>query len=52
MQSDVIVQILADMFTTIVEGGIVLARNFRDNQIPIDQILGYRSFVRLVFDAR
>ena len=52
MQSDVTVQTLADMFSTIVEGGIVLARNFQDNQILIDQILGYRSFVRLVFGAK
>ena len=42
---------LANMFTGVIEGGIVLARNFDNNQILADQILAYRSFIRMIYDA-
>ena len=44
LRSNVSINTLADMFTAIVEGGIVLARNFEDNQLLVDQVLAYRTF--------
>ena len=43
---------IADMFTAIVEVGIVLARNFEDNQLLVDQVLAYRTFIRVLFAAK
>ncbi|MEM8661544.1 MAG: TetR/AcrR family transcriptional regulator [Pseudomonadota bacterium] len=42
---------LADMFTVVIEGGIVLARNLDQNQLLADQILAYRSYVRMLYGA-
>ena len=42
---------LADMFTAIVEGGILLARNFKNNQLLVDQIMAYRTFIRSIYGA-
>lgn len=44
------VDTLADMFTSCVEGGIILARIFDSNQHLIDQVQAYRSYLRLLFD--
>ena len=48
---DVSSETLADMFTSTIEGGIMLTRNFEDNQLLLDQILAYRTFVRLLYHA-
>ncbi|MDF1782143.1 MAG: TetR/AcrR family transcriptional regulator [Alcanivoracaceae bacterium] len=40
---------LADMFTTVVEGGILLARVFNQNKHLGKQLLLYRSFLRMIF---
>lgn len=42
---------LADMFTSVVEGGIILSRIFQDNAVLRDQILGYREHLRLVYEG-
>ncbi len=42
---------LADMFTAIIEGGIMLARNFDDNRLLVEQLLAYRSFIRMLYGA-
>ncbi len=41
---------LADMFTSSLEGGIILARLFGDNQALINQVHAYRSHLRLLFE--
>ena len=50
--SDVSIETLADMFTSSIEGGIILSRAFNDKQLLVDQILAYRSFLRILFGAR
>ncbi len=47
---DVSVESLADMFTSCVEGGIILAKAYDDNQALIDQVQNYRSHLRLLFE--
>ncbi|MCG8415514.1 MAG: TetR/AcrR family transcriptional regulator [Pseudomonadales bacterium] len=47
---EVSVDALADMFTSSVEGGIILARAYDDNQPLIDQVQNYRSHLRLLFE--
>jgi TetR/AcrR family transcriptional repressor of nem operon len=42
---------LADMVTTLVEGGLLLGRALTDNRILPGQILLYRDYVRRVFSA-
>ncbi|MES2626325.1 MAG: TetR/AcrR family transcriptional regulator [Pseudomonadota bacterium] len=44
------VEALADMFTAVLEGGIILARIFNSNAPLYNQILGYRTHLRLLFD--
>jgi TetR/AcrR family transcriptional repressor of nem operon len=51
MKTDVPHETLSDMFTGTIEGGILLARNFDNNQILVDQIMAYRSFIRLLYGA-
>lgn len=46
----VTIDALADMFSSSVEGGIVLARLMDDNQALVDQVHAYRNHLRLVFD--
>ena len=48
---DVSLDTQADMFTAIIEGGILLARNFENNQLLADQILAYRSFIKMLYGA-
>jgi len=50
-QSDLSLETLADMFTAIIEGGIMLARNFDDNRLLVDQIMAYRTFLRILYGA-
>jgi TetR/AcrR family transcriptional repressor of nem operon len=40
---------LADMLSTIIEGGIIVSRAINDPQILVRQLLNYRSFVKLTF---
>lgn len=51
MKGDVSIETLADMFTAAIEGGIMLARNFEENRYITEQVLAYRAFVRMIFDA-
>jgi AcrR family transcriptional regulator len=51
MRGDVPVETLADMFTAVIEGGILLALNFGDNRHISEQVLAYRAFLRMVYGA-
>jgi TetR/AcrR family transcriptional regulator, transcriptional repressor for nem operon len=42
---------LADMFTSCVEGGILLSRMFQSNHHLVQQILLYRDYLRRLFGA-
>lgn len=42
---------MADMFTSSVEGGIILSRIFMSNQALVEQVMLYREFLRLAFPA-
>jgi hypothetical protein len=44
------VEALADMFTAVLEGGIILARIFNSNEALYKQVLAYRDHLRLLFD--
>jgi len=46
---DVDMEALADMATTLVEGGIILSRVFKDHTILPRQVIAYRDFIRLLF---
>lgn len=46
---DVDLDSLADMATTLVEGGIILSRVMKEPGVLPRQILSYRDFVRLIF---
>ena len=41
---------LADMFTTTIEGGIIISRVFQNNTSLVEQILAYRHYLRLLFE--
>jgi AcrR family transcriptional regulator len=45
------VEALADMFTALLEGGIILARIFDSNEPLYKQVLLYRDHLRLLFDV-
>jgi TetR/AcrR family transcriptional repressor of nem operon len=45
------VEALADMFTALLEGGIILARIFDSNEPLYKQVLQYRDHLRLLFDV-
>lgn len=47
---EVDVTVLADMFTSQIEGGILLARIFNSNQPLYGQVLAYRQHLRLLFE--
>lgn len=49
MSEEVSAEAVADMFSSIIEGGIILARNFNDNELLAEQILAYRSFLKLIY---
>lgn len=42
-------EVLADMFTSTIEGGIILARVYNNNEVLADQVLAYRTHLRLMF---
>jgi TetR/AcrR family transcriptional repressor of nem operon len=44
------IEALADMFTSTIEGGILLGRIFNNNSHLYNQVLTYRSYLRLLFD--
>lgn len=46
---EVDVQALADMFSSSLEGGILLARIYGDNRALINQVHAYRTHLRFVF---
>lgn len=50
--AEISVQTLADMFTTSIEGGIILSRIFDSNTALQSQILAYRTFLRVLFAAK
>lgn len=49
--TDVSLVALADMFTSSVEGGIILSRIFKNNDSLVQQVTLYREFLRLAFVA-
>ena len=51
MQTEIRLETIADMFTATIEGGIMLARNFDDNRLLVEQILAYRDFIRMLYGA-
>ncbi len=40
---------LADMLSSVIEGGIIMSKVLNDRKILPDQILQYRNYIRLVF---
>lgn len=49
---EVSVDALADMFSSTLEGGIILARVYGNNQALIDQVHEYRTHLRLLFEPQ
>ncbi|MEQ8313005.1 MAG: TetR/AcrR family transcriptional regulator [Gammaproteobacteria bacterium] len=47
---EVSVEALADMFTSCVEGGIILAKAYDNNRALIEQVQNYRTHLRLLFE--
>jgi TetR/AcrR family transcriptional regulator, transcriptional repressor for nem operon len=52
MSAEVSATTVADMFSSIIEGGIILARNFNNNELLAQQILAYRSFIKMIYGIR
>jgi AcrR family transcriptional regulator len=48
-RSEVDIDALADMFSSTLEGGIILARVYNDNRALIEQVHAYRTHLRLLF---
>jgi TetR/AcrR family transcriptional repressor of nem operon len=40
---------LADMLSSIIEGGIIMSKVLDDRHVLPNQLLQYRSYIRLVF---
>lgn len=49
---DIDMDVVADMFTSTIEGGIILSRAFGDNRLLVNQVLAYRNYLRTLFDDR
>jgi len=49
-RTEVDVDVLGDMFTSAIEGGIMLARLFDSNQPISQQVLAFRTHIRLLFE--
>lgn len=49
LKVEVSIEALADMFTSSVEGGIILAMAYKDNRALIEQVQAYRTHLRLIF---
>ncbi|MBZ0230438.1 MAG: TetR/AcrR family transcriptional regulator [Bauldia sp.] len=52
MGSEVDLDALADMASTLVEGGLILGRALKDPRIVSSQIMLYRDYVRMIFAPR
>jgi len=50
-QQAIDIHVVANMFTSTIEGGIILSRAFANNQYLVDQILAYRDYLRRLFEA-
>lgn len=50
-RTPVSIECLADMFSSSLEGGTILARLLDDNKALIDQVQAYRTHLRLVYDS-
>ncbi len=48
-RSDMPLAAIADMFTSCVEGGIILSRIFKNNESLVQQLLLYKQFLQLNF---
>ncbi len=46
---DIDLDTLADMVGANIDGGIILSKSLKDTQLLVDQLMAYRTFVRLVF---
>ena len=46
------IEALADMCTAIVEGGIILSRTLDEKAMLARQVMAYRNYVKLAFEAR
>jgi len=40
---------LADMLSSVIEGGIIMSKVLDDKRILPNQLLNYRNYIRLVF---
>lgn len=49
MKTETPINELADMLSTVIEGGIIMSRTLADQKILAQQILSYRSHLRLLF---
>lgn len=49
---EVKIEELADMFATVIEGGIILSRVFNDNEMLVKQLLSYRNYLRVLFEPQ
>jgi TetR/AcrR family transcriptional regulator, transcriptional repressor for nem operon len=49
VSQDVSLDELADLLSSIIEGGIIVSRVFRDKMVLAQQIRHYRNYVRLLF---
>lgn len=49
MKVDRSLQEIADMLTSVIEGGILMSRCLDDTHVLSDQLLQYRDYIRLVF---
>jgi len=43
---------LADMLTSIIEGGIVVSRVLASQKVLVEQLLQFRNYIRLLFDVK
>ena len=50
MKIDTLIDELADMLSTVIEGDIILSRTLAEQKILAQQILQYRNFLRLLFN--
>lgn len=48
---DIPLEDLADMLTSVIEGGIILSKVFDDQDLLPNQLLQYRNYIRLIFAA-
>ena len=51
MKIEVDIMEVADMLTSVIEGGIILSKAFNEPERLVNQILQYRNYVRLLYEA-